>query len=99
MLRVPYDDLYAALYRAILELGLAGRRAAQCAQLMAETTRDGVYSHGLNRFPRFATSVANGTVDVNAEPARTAGLGAIERWNGQRGAGNLNARSCMQRAM
>jgi 3-dehydro-L-gulonate 2-dehydrogenase len=99
MLRVRYDDLYAALYRAVLRLGLADERAAQCARLMAETTRDGVYSHGLNRFPRFATSIANGSVDVNAEPAKTGGHGALERWDGRRGVGNLNAKCCMQRAI
>jgi 3-dehydro-L-gulonate 2-dehydrogenase len=99
MLRVPYDDLYAALNRAMLLLGLAPGRAAQCARLFAETTRDGVYTHGLNRFPRFSASVANGSVDVNAEPTKTGGFGAIERWDGHRGVGNLNALACMERAI
>ena len=80
-------------------LGLADDRAAHCARLFAETTRDGVYTHGLNRFPRFAESVANGSVDVNAEPTKTAGFGAIERWDGHRGVGNLNASVSMQRAI
>src|ERR1700754_1656318 len=71
MLRVPYDDLLAALNRAMLRLGLEDDRATQCARLFAETTRDGVYTHGLNRFPRFAESVRNGSVDVHAEPTRT----------------------------
>jgi 3-dehydro-L-gulonate 2-dehydrogenase len=99
MLRVPYDDLLAALERAMLRLGLEGDRATQCARLFAETTRDGVYTHGLNRFPRFAESIANGSVNVTAEPTRIAGLGAIERWDGNRGVGNLNARASMQRAI
>ncbi len=99
MLRVPYDDLYATLVRAMKSLGLADDRAAHCARLFAETTRDGVYTHGLNRFPRFAASVANGSVDVNAEPTKIAGLGAIERWDGNRGVGNLNATTSMQRAI
>ena len=99
MLRVPYDDLLAALERAMLRLGLEGDRAAQSARLFAETTRDGVYTHGLNRFPRFAESIANGSVNVTAEPTRIAGLGAIERWDGNRGVGNLNARASMQRAI
>jgi 3-dehydro-L-gulonate 2-dehydrogenase len=99
MLRVPYDELYAALYSAMRHLGLADGRAAQCARLFAETTRDGVYTHGLNRFPRFAESVANGSVNVNAEPTKTAGLGAIERWDGHGGVGNLNASFSMQRAI
>jgi len=99
MLRVSYDDLFAALNRAMLRLGLEGDRATHCARLFAETTRDGVYTHGLNRFPRFAESVANGSVDVHAEPTRTTGLGAIERWDGHRGVGNLNAWTSMQRTI
>jgi len=102
MLRVPYDDLYQALERAMQHLGLAGDRAALCARLFAETTRDGVYTHGLDRFPRFAEMVANGCIDVNAEPTRVAGAAsalAIERWNGNLGPGNLNAYSSMQRAI
>jgi 3-dehydro-L-gulonate 2-dehydrogenase len=99
MLRVPYDNLLAALERAMLRLGLEGDRAAKCARLFAETTRDGVYTHGLNRFPRFAESIANGSVDVTAETTKIAGLGAIERWDGNRGVGNLNARASMQRAI
>ena len=63
MLRVPYADLDHALYRSMLHLGLHGERAALCARLFAETTRDGVYSHGLNRFPRFVEMVANGSID------------------------------------
>jgi 3-dehydro-L-gulonate 2-dehydrogenase len=99
MLRVPYDDLFDALQRAMQRLGLADDRAALCARLFAETTRDGVYTHGLNRFPRFAASVANGSVDVNAELTRTVGFGALERWDGHRGVGNLNAWASMAQAI
>lgn len=99
MIRIPFEDLYAALRRAMLHLGLAEDRAAKCARLFAETTRDGVYTHGLNRFPRFVETVRNGSVDVNAEPTKIAGMGAIERWDGRRGVGNLNAYASMERAI
>jgi 3-dehydro-L-gulonate 2-dehydrogenase len=99
MLRIPYDDLYAALLRATLHLGLQGDRAALCARLFAETTRDGVYTHGLDRFPRFAAMVANGSIDVNAEPTCVSSFGAIERWDGHLGPGNLNAHAAILRAI
>ena len=99
MLRVPYNDLYSALERAMQHLGLQGDRAALCARLFANTTCDGVYTHGLNRFPRFAEMVANGCIDVNAEPTRVVGAGALERWDGHLGPGNLNAHTAMQRAI
>jgi len=99
MLRVPFDDLFAALRRAMEGLGLTGERAELCARLFAETTRDGVYTHGLNRFPRFVETVKNGSVLVDAEPVKVAGVGAIERWDGRSGVGNLNALVSMQRAI
>src|SRR6185437_4498620 len=99
MLRVPYADLYSALRNAMLQLGLKGDRADLCARLYAETTRDGIYTHGLNRFPRFAAMVRNGSIDVAAEAERTGGFGSIERWDGHRGPGNLNAYAAMQRTI
>ena len=99
MLRVPFEDLHSALERAMLRLGLTPDRAHLCARLFAETTRDGVYSHGLNRFPRFRAMVENGSIDVNATPTLTTAFGAIERWNGNRGVGNLNAYASMEHAI
>ncbi|HEY4382106.1 MAG TPA: 3-dehydro-L-gulonate 2-dehydrogenase [Acidobacteriaceae bacterium] len=102
-LRVPYDDLYQALLRGMLHLGLQEDRAALCARLFADTTCDGVYTHGLDRFPRFAEMVANGCINVHAEPTRATEAAAppvaIERWNGNLGPGNLNAHTCMHRAI
>src|ERR1700743_814721 len=99
MFRVPYTDLFEALNKAVLRLGLAEERAALSARLFAETTRDGIYTHGLNRFPRFAAMVRNGSIDVHAEPVKTAGFGGLERWDGHRGVGNLNAHAAIQRAI
>jgi 3-dehydro-L-gulonate 2-dehydrogenase len=70
-----------------------------CARLFAETTRDGVYTHGINRFPRFVATIRNGSVNVNAAAERVAGFGALERWDGNRGPGNLNALAVMDRAI
>jgi 3-dehydro-L-gulonate 2-dehydrogenase len=43
--------------------------------------------------------VENGSIDVNSIPTLTTAFGSIERWDGHRGIGNLNARSSMQRAI
>jgi 3-dehydro-L-gulonate 2-dehydrogenase len=99
MLRIPYNELLAALEKAMQALGLKGDRAALCARLFAETTRDGVYTHGVNRFPRFTATVRNGSVNVDAEATRTSAFGSIERWDGHRGPGNLNAYAAMRRAI
>src|ERR1041385_3852782 len=95
MIRVAYQDLVDALLRALLKLGFEPGRARRCAQLFAETNRDGVYSHGLNRFPRFLAMIQSGLINIHAEPKLLAGFGAMERWDGRAGPGNLNAWYCM----
>jgi 3-dehydro-L-gulonate 2-dehydrogenase len=99
MLRIAFPELLSTLEQAMHSLGLAGDRASLCARLFAETTRDGVYTHGLNRFPRFVATVKHGTVRVDAQPELVTAGGAIERWRGNRGVGNLNAHSSMTRAI
>lgn len=99
MLRIPFDELLSGLNRATLQLGLQGERAELCARLFAETTRDGVYTHGLNRFSRFSAMVANGSVDPLGEPERVLGTPVLERWEGHLGPGNLAAHAAMTRAI
>ena len=99
MLRVSYQELMDALLRGFLKLGFEGERARRCAQLFADTDRDGVYTHGLNRFPRFLSMIQSGLIDIHAEPVPIAGSGPLERWDGKLGPGNLNASQCMERAI
>jgi 3-dehydro-L-gulonate 2-dehydrogenase len=40
-----------------------------------------------------------GGIDVHAAPIAAARLGSLERWDGRRGPGNLNAYACMGRAI
>jgi 3-dehydro-L-gulonate 2-dehydrogenase len=98
-LRVPFEQLQSTLDRVLLKIGFELARARLCARLFAETTRDGVYSHGLNRFPRFLAMIENGMIDIHARPHRVAAAGALERWEGNRGPGNLNAHESMSRAI
>jgi 3-dehydro-L-gulonate 2-dehydrogenase len=99
MSRIPFSEVHLALAGVLTRLGFSTERAGLCAQLFAETTRDGVYTHGVNRFPRFITSIRNGTVDPSAQPELTSRSGPMERWDGCSGPGNLNAWAAMQRAM
>lgn len=98
-LRVRFEELEAALEKALLGLGFADARARMCARLFAETTRDGVYTHGLARFPRFVATIKLGVVKAAEAPERVAAFGALERWDGRLGPGNLNAWAAMQRAI
>jgi 3-dehydro-L-gulonate 2-dehydrogenase len=99
MNRISFDEVRETLTGVLRGLGFSAERAQSCARLFAETTCDGVYTHGINRFPRFVAMVRNGSIDVEAEPQRVAGFGGLERWDGRRGPGNLNAQAAMERAM
>lgn len=99
MNRIPFEEVQQTLAAVLRKLGFAAHRADTCARLFAETTRDGVYTHGINRFPRFVTTIRNGRVDPAAEPEVVARFGALERWDGHRGPGNLNALAAMERAI
>ena len=99
MNRIPIEEVQETLAAVLRSLDFSAERAALCAHMFAEATCDGVYTHGVARFPRFVAMIRNGSVDPTAEAERVAGVGALERWDGRRGPGNLNARSAMARAL
>ena len=97
--RLPLPTIISELKRVLTTYSFSPERAAQCAKLFAETSQDGVYSHGLNRFGRFIAMIKNGSIDVHATPLKVDGHGAIEQWDGRLGPGNLNASMMMDRAL
>src|SRR5215469_5090032 len=97
--RIRYEELIAFLGSVLLRLGFSEERANMCAQLFVDASRDGVYSHGVHRFPRFVRAVQSGLVDPHASPQLVSRFGSMERWDGRSGPGNLNARQSMQRAI
>ena len=99
MRRVPFAELCERIERVLVGLGLAPERAALSARLIAETDRDGVRTHGIARLPRFAEMARLGSIDIDAVPECTAKFGALERWTGNRGPGNLAAHAAMQQAI
>jgi 3-dehydro-L-gulonate 2-dehydrogenase len=98
-LRVPYSELVDQLTRVLQGRGFSPERAALSAALFADASRDGVHSHGLNRFPSYLDNIRKGRIDIHAEPVKVQEAGALERWDGRRGPGNLNAYASMQRAI
>jgi 3-dehydro-L-gulonate 2-dehydrogenase len=98
-MRIAYPELFDGLLRVLLKLGFDQERGSLCARLFTDASRDGVYSHGLNRFPQFVRMIKNGVVNVAAEPEPIAGFGSLEKWDGKSGPGNLNAYRSMERAI
>ena len=99
MPRISFDELKAEFKRVLIKKGCDEATADLSAQLMTETSCDGVYSHGVNRFPRVVEYIDKGYIDVKAKPTKTDGMGAFERWNGNLGLGNVNAKLSMDRAI
>ncbi len=97
--RVAYQELEDTITQAFVRAGMADKKARLCARFHAEASRDGVYSHGLNRVPRFVHYLANGWVDPHAEPAPVRQMGPMEVYDGQRGPGILNALTATDRAL
>ena len=97
--RIDFNQLRDTLERALRQLGIPAERAALSARLIAETDLDGITTHGISRFPRFAEMVRLGTVDPAATPQTVTSFGALERWDGRLGPGNLAAHAAMAHAM
>ncbi len=98
-MRVSYDEMRRELTRVLIQHGVDADRADRSAGLFTDASRDGVYSHGLNRFRALIQAIERGDVDVNARVSLDAKLGVMERWDGHRGIGNLNAADAMERAI
>lgn len=96
--RIPFEEMQETMCRAFIRAGMPEEKAATCARIHTESSRDGVYSHGLNRVERFVEYLEKGWVDPLGEPQLVAAMGSMEVYDGQLGPGILNAISCMNRA-
>ena len=98
MTRIPFEELKATIKKAFTNAGMPEDKAETCAHIHASSSKDGVYSHGLNRVERFVEYIHKGWVDVQAEPTLDKQLGSMEVYNGNMGPGILNAIFAMNRA-
>lgn len=96
---IPFPQLRHELQRILLSLNFSPEKAALCASIFAANSRDGVYSHGLNRFPVFVKNIKKGLTNPQAEPSLIEANGATEMWDGNLGPGMYNATICMNRAI
>jgi 3-dehydro-L-gulonate 2-dehydrogenase len=98
-MRIQHDEMTREFERILKKKGVPDADARDAARMFTETSLDGVYSHGVNRFPRVVSYIEKGYIDVKAKPSVVSAMGAFERWNGNLGMGNLNARLAMDRAI
>ena len=85
--------------QAFVRAGMNEEDANTCARIHTESSCDGIYSHGLNRVPRFVDFLKRGWVNKEAKTELVKKLGVIEIYDGQKGPGILNAFHATNRAM
>ena len=97
-MRISYEELLAKFQKILESRGFCGEHARDAATVFAQNSLDGVYSHGVNRFPRVVEYLDKGEIDCHSIAECVERMRAIERWDGHRGFGPLNARLAMGRA-
>lgn len=98
-MRIFYEEMKEKLQSILVKNGFDEKRAEESAKNFADSSLDGVYSHGYQRFPRVIDYIQKGYIDVKVLPEKIAGFGAVERWDGHLGMGNLNAKMAMDRSI
>ena len=83
-----------------LERFLNAQDAKRFAEIFAGNSLDGVYSHGMNRYPRYLSDMESGLCDAKVTQAeRVSGLGGLEVWDAHFGVGPLIAQQMAERAI
>ena len=97
-MRVKYEDMLQEFKRVLLKKGFDEKGAEDAATVFAQNSLAGVYSHGLNRFPRVVDYLDKGEIKPENVATCELSAGLMERWDGHRGMGPLNAKRAMDRA-
>ena len=97
-MRVKYEVMVSEFERVLEKRGFTPEDAKDAAILFAQNSMAGVPSHGLNRFPRVVSYLDKGGIDPSARATCEMSMGPMERWDGHRGFGPLNAKRAMDRA-
>lgn len=97
-MRIQANELRKIFLEILISRGVDRAIAEMAADNFTQSSLDGIYSHGINRFPRVIEYLDKGVIDGTAKPECTARMGAFERWDGKMGMGNVNARLAMDRA-
>jgi 3-dehydro-L-gulonate 2-dehydrogenase len=96
---VPATEMQQLFNNILLKHGFTAERAMQCAGIFTNNSVDGVYTHGVNRFPRFIEYIQKGFINIHAVPSLTHQWGGIQQWDGNLGPGVLNAVHATNSAM
>ena len=77
-MRIPFDELKATFEEILKSRGIKEETARISAENFAASSADGVYTHGVNRFPKVISYLERGLINGNGEPERVFSMGAVE---------------------
>jgi len=97
--RVPFKEMIERFRSILLNVGFDAPKADECAEIFATNSLEGIYTHGVNRFPRFVEYVKGGHIKVDAVPTLKTSAGSLEQWDGNLAPGPLNALIATDRAV
>lgn len=96
---VQYSEMADTFLAILLQQGLSPDKAKICTDVFAVNSLEGIYTHGVNRFPRFVQYVKSGYIKIDQEAQPRSVIGCMEQWDGQLGPGPINALLCTTRSM
>jgi 3-dehydro-L-gulonate 2-dehydrogenase len=98
-LTISAKEMHKTLKGILIKHNFSKNKAEECASIFTQNSIDGIYTHGINRFPRFVQYIQKGHVNPEAKPTLQHRFGGIEQWHGNLGAGPSNAIFATERAM
>ena len=96
---IPAEGMLSEFISILRKTGYSDDKAQKIAEIFTANSLEGIYTHGVNRFPRFIRNTRDGYINPDSEPTLTHASGSLEQWNGNLGPGPLNAVFSVNRAI
>ncbi len=99
MIYVQYDEAVREMAKGLTRF-MGEEDARHFAEIFAGNSLDGIYSHGMNRYPRYISDMESGLCDPKVTKAeKVGGFGALEVYDAHFGVGPLIAEQMTARAI
>lgn len=96
---ITFEELLKTMLDILLLNGVEFYKAEKVAETLANSTLDGVNSHGVNRLPLLIEYIRRGYVSINVEPVIINASNSFCQVDGKFGLGILNAQFCTNKAI
>ncbi len=98
-LRIMPSEMEALFFKILRKNNVDLVKAQTTASIFTSNAIDGVYTHSVNRFPKFIQYLQQGHINPDGQAVCASQRGCIEQWEGNNGIGITNALQCTDRAI